>query len=50
MRTEHEHHWITDSAHTTSEGLVAYQHCACGGRRVTLSPAVTVAATPTDRR
>lgn len=44
MRTEHEHHWTTESAHTTSEGLVTYQHCACGRRRVTLTPPLVLAA------
>ncbi|MFD6097334.1 hypothetical protein ACFVWN_14140 [Nocardiopsis flavescens] len=44
MPTEHEHHWTTESAHSTSEGLVSYQHCACGRRRVTLAPAVTLGA------
>ncbi len=37
MRTRHEHHWATESDHTTSEGVVAYQRCACGQRRVTLA-------------
>ncbi|WP_190394581.1 hypothetical protein [Nocardiopsis deserti] len=39
MRTRHEHHWTTESDHTTSEGVVAYQRCGCGGRRVILTRA-----------
>ncbi|TPW73997.1 hypothetical protein FJ657_15200 [Schumannella soli] len=33
----HEHGWITDSIHRTSEGTVAYVRCAsCGAHRVDL--------------
>ena len=39
MVTRHEHLWSTDSEHPTSEGVVSYQRCGCGGRRVTLTPA-----------
>ncbi len=39
MHTRHEHRWTTESDHTTSEGVVAYQRCACGGRRVILTRA-----------
>ncbi|WP_433701442.1 hypothetical protein [Nocardiopsis sp. CA-288880] len=42
MGTRHEHLWSTESDHPTSEGVVSYQRCACGERRVTLLPAVRV--------
>lgn len=33
----HEHAWITESAHQTSEGVIVYVRCAdCGTRRVDL--------------
>lgn len=33
----HEHGWITESAHRTSEGIVAYVACAsCRARRIDL--------------
>ncbi|GAA2887227.1 hypothetical protein [Microbacterium esteraromaticum] len=33
----HEHGWVTESAHRTSEGEVVYVQCAaCGMRRVDL--------------
>lgn len=33
----HEHGWITESRHSTSEGTVVYVRCAaCGARRVDL--------------
>lgn len=28
------HTWWIESCHRTSEGLVAYQRCRCGARRV----------------
>lgn len=33
---QHEHAWIVESAHKTSEGTVLYTRCAlaCGGRRI----------------
>lgn len=35
--TEHEHAWIIDSRHPTSEGVIAYVRCvSCGSRRVDL--------------
>lgn len=35
----HEHGWLTESSHQTSEGRVLYVHCAgCGVRRVDLQP------------
>ncbi|MFJ9553321.1 hypothetical protein ACIRPH_05870 [Nocardiopsis sp. NPDC101807] len=42
MGTRHEHLWSTESDHTTSEGVVSYQRCACGERRVTLVPVVRI--------
>ncbi|REJ05930.1 hypothetical protein DY023_08310 [Microbacterium bovistercoris] len=35
----HEHGWITESRHPTSEGVIVYVRCAeCGIRRVDLIP------------
>ncbi|MDP0397620.1 hypothetical protein [Tsukamurella strandjordii] len=28
------HAWQTESHHPTSEGIVLYQRCACGARRI----------------
>jgi hypothetical protein len=28
------HHWHSSSSHSTSEGRVHYQRCACGAHRV----------------
>jgi hypothetical protein len=37
LRLVHEHAWITESAHRTSEGTIVYVRCAdCGARRVDL--------------
>jgi hypothetical protein len=36
-----EHHWMTDSEHSTSEGRIIYQSCACGRRRVLRSHDLT---------
>ncbi|MEU6135250.1 hypothetical protein [Nocardioides sp. NPDC047086] len=37
--TLHEHGWLTESSHQTSEGLILYVRCAhCGVRRVDLLP------------
>ncbi|TCC24727.1 hypothetical protein [Kribbella speibonae] len=30
----HTHRWTTRSRHRTSQGVVAYGHCACGRWRV----------------
>ncbi|NMD56050.1 MULTISPECIES: hypothetical protein [Tsukamurella] len=30
------HAWETESHHPTSEGIVMYQRCACGARRIKL--------------
>jgi hypothetical protein len=32
----HDSQWRTVSRHLTSEGLVAYQRCGCGGWRIRL--------------
>ncbi|WP_460755916.1 hypothetical protein [Myceligenerans cantabricum] len=34
----HEHAWVTESSHRTSEGRVRYVRCRCGSRRVDLQP------------
>ncbi|NGN91310.1 hypothetical protein G5C66_00970 [Nocardioides sp. KC13] len=35
----HEHGWVTESSHQTSEGRVLYVRCGeCGVRRVDLQP------------
>lgn len=34
------HAWETESHHPTSEGIVLYQRCACGARRITTAGAV----------
>ncbi|MFD3509795.1 hypothetical protein [Nocardia sp. NPDC058666] len=34
MNTHSSHTWQIQSRHHTSEGLVAYQRCGCGARRV----------------
>ena len=37
----HEHGWITESVHSTSQGRVRYVRCsACGARRVDLEAAI----------
>jgi hypothetical protein len=33
----HDHDWRTQSDHPTSEGMVSYQSCRCGSRRILLS-------------
>lgn len=43
----HEHAWVTESSHRTSEGLVRYVRCArCGARRVDLQAHPQVPTTP----
>lgn len=35
----HEHAWLTESRHRTSEGVLSYVRCdTCGARRVDLQP------------
>ncbi|MBS0024385.1 hypothetical protein [Microbacterium paraoxydans] len=35
----HEHAWLAESRHTTSEGVVLYVRCiGCGTRRVDVAP------------
>lgn len=37
LKERHEHAWITESRHPTSEGVLSYVRCAgCGIRRVDL--------------
>ena len=51
----HEHGWLTESAHRTSEGVIRYVRCTdCGARRVDLqknssTPAIAI-ATPEHSR
>lgn len=33
----HRHHWEVRSTHSTSQGRVRYQRCACGEWQVTLA-------------
>ncbi|WP_243224594.1 hypothetical protein [Microbacterium sp. CIAB417] len=43
IRPAHEHGWITESRHATSEGRIVYVRCTgCGARRVDLESAGTV--------
>ncbi len=44
----HEHAWVVESAHNTSEGRVLYVRCAgnCGARRIDLQGSVE--APPAD--
>lgn len=42
----HEHSWLTESRHPTSEGIIVYVRCgACAARRVDLQPSATVSNT-----
>ncbi|SFN45994.1 hypothetical protein SAMN05216207_1014132 [Pseudonocardia ammonioxydans] len=41
MDTPLEHEWETASRHRSSEGVVVYQHCRCGTRRIRLERALT---------
>ncbi|QMU96049.1 hypothetical protein FVO59_01675 [Microbacterium esteraromaticum] len=46
----HEHGWVTESAHRTSEGEVAYVRCIdCGARRVDLRAPQGLAPTAQSR-
>ncbi|WP_278262974.1 hypothetical protein [Nocardia sp. AG03] len=36
MSSHHTHTWRIESCHRTSDGLVAYQRCRCGVRRIAL--------------
>ncbi|MFF5792509.1 hypothetical protein ACFY5D_10695 [Paeniglutamicibacter sp. NPDC012692] len=40
----HEHAWVVESAHNTSEGRVLYVRCAenCGARRIDIQGSVEV--------
>lgn len=37
MSTHDLHFWRTTSRHSTSDGVVSYQRCACGKWRITLT-------------
>lgn len=42
----HEHSWLTESRHSTSEGTIVYVRCgACAARRVDLRPSSTTPST-----
>jgi hypothetical protein len=46
----HEHAWVTESVHATSEGRVRYVRCTgCIARRVDLDPAAAAPAAPLSR-
>lgn len=45
MIEKHEHRWRTESTHHTSDGLVSYQRCGCGARRVAQSRPQSIATT-----
>lgn len=48
--SRHEHGWVTESAHATSQGLVRYVRCAaCGTRRVDLEPGTVVTPVAVSR-
>jgi hypothetical protein len=38
----HRHRWSVESAHQVSEGLLVYQRCECGQRRIASTPAYPV--------
>ena len=45
----HEHGWMIESRHGTSDGVVAYARCVdCGARRVELEPGAVAPPTPTS--
>jgi hypothetical protein len=51
--TPHEHIWVTRSSHTTSDGLLRYQGCACGCWQIVIAPTaepLPAIATATGRR
>ncbi|MBQ9917926.1 MAG: hypothetical protein IJO71_12115 [Microbacterium sp.] len=46
----HEHAWVTESMHATSEGRVRYVRCTgCRARRVDLDSAVATPPVPLSR-
>ncbi|MDF2989586.1 MAG: hypothetical protein K0S37_100 [Microbacterium sp.] len=46
----HEHAWVTESAHLTSEGRIRYVRCTgCRARRVDLDPASATPPLPISR-
>ncbi len=46
----HEHAWLTESTHATSEGRVRYVRCTgCRARRVDLDPAAAAPPVPLSR-
>ncbi|MCJ1706192.1 hypothetical protein [Microbacterium sp. VKM Ac-2923] len=50
MAPLHEHAWITESLHATSEGRVRYVRCTgCTARRIDLDPVVLAPASALSR-
>ena len=50
VREGHEHAWITESRHPTSEGAVVYTRCArCPARRVEIDDAAGLPPTAVSR-
>jgi len=50
LASVHEHAWITESLHATSEGRVRYVRCAdCPVRRVDVDPSVSTPPTAVTR-
>lgn len=48
IEAAHEHAWITESRHRTSDGTVLYVRCTvCTTRRVDLRPSASSATVPT---
>ncbi|TQL69417.1 hypothetical protein FB381_3322 [Nocardioides albertanoniae] len=46
----HDHGWLTESSHQTSEGRVLYVRCTlCGVRRVDLQPHALLPPQPLSR-
>lgn len=47
----HEHAWLAESTHATSEGVVVYVRCAagCGARRIDLQGPVDVPASSVSK-
>ncbi|KAB1656269.1 hypothetical protein F8O01_10360 [Pseudoclavibacter chungangensis] len=37
MRNDCPHEWLTESRHRASAGLLRYERCACGARRISVS-------------
>ncbi|MFB7878694.1 hypothetical protein ACFC06_25905 [Nocardia sp. NPDC056064] len=44
MSTHHAHTWRIESCHRTSDGLVTYQRCRCGVRRIAVGETAGITA------